>query len=468
VLRACVSIERAGVPSVGLIGNEFVPMAALTAKAFGIPGVPLGVYPGVIMADSDSDFHAKVTNAMVPAMFDGLLNHQEASAADGASDWFEQGDVAFAGDYDEVLEEFTRRGWTDGLPIVPPTQERVDAFLRCTDLQAGTSLGNLKSSNVEATVLSVAVNGVMAGCRPEYMPILVAVVEALADRSFGVEDAGSTPGWEPLITVSGPLVEELGFNSGAGALRVGNRANTSIGRFLRLYLRNVAGFRPYPDESDKGAISYTFNVALAENEAMTAELGWAPHRVDRGFHRDTSTVTLRSVSAISAPIYSSGDRAEGHLKVIARTAAEALGGWAGYTYLNGGQFPLVILGPAIARTIAADGWTKEQVKEYLYQNVVVDARWVQEYARGVSGRNFDWAVLADDGRAPEEYRNAAEDGLMVRGTKGPEAFDLVIAGNPGRNQSRAYISNQIQGPPTTKEVRLPAAWNETVLPAREG
>jgi hypothetical protein len=440
-------------------------MADLTAKAFGIAGVPLGVYPGVIMADSDVDFHAKISNVMVPAMFNGLLSAREGSE-DGPTEWFDQGEVCFSGDYDFILEEFTRRGWTDGMPVVPPTRQRVDAFLACTDLDAGKSLGNLRSSNVEATVMSVAVNGVMAGCRPEYMPILVAVVEALADRAFGVEDAGSTPGWEPLITVSGPLVSQLGFNAGAGALRVGNRANTSIGRFLRLYMRNVACFRPYPDESDKGAISYTFNVALAENEDATTKLGWDPQRVDRGFDLDTTTVTLRSVSAISAPIYSMGDRAEGHLAVIARTTAEALGGWAGYTYLNGGQFPLIILGPAIAQTIAADGWTKEQVKHYLYEHVVVDGKWVQDYARGVSGRHFDWALLVDDGRAPEEYRNAAEDGLMVRGTKGPEAFDIVVAGNPGRNQSRAYISNQIQGRPLTKAVRLPTAWEHILKSVR--
>ena len=105
------------------------------------------------------------------------------------------------------------------------------------------------------------------------------------------------------------------------------------------------------------------------------------------------------------------------------------------------------------------------MKQFLYENVVIDAEWVQDYARGVSGRHFDWAMLADDGRAPKEYRNAAQDGLMVRGTKGPDAFDIVVAGNPGRNQSRAYISNQIQGPPTTKVVRLPAAWDEILARA---
>ena len=145
------------------------------------------------MADSDTDFHAKVANSMVPSMFDGLLSDPE-SAADGVVEWFAQGEVAFTGDYDEVLDEFTRRGWTDGLPIVPPTLERVEGFLACTDLPADKSLGNLRSSNVEATVMSVAVNGVMAGCRPEYMPVLVAVVEALADRGFGVEDAGQHAG----------------------------------------------------------------------------------------------------------------------------------------------------------------------------------------------------------------------------------------------------------------------------------
>jgi hypothetical protein len=104
---------------------------------------------------------------------------------------------------------------------------------------------------------SIAVNGVMAGCRPEYMPVLVAVVEAIAKPNFRLEDAGSTPSWEPLIILSGPIIKELDFNHGAGLMKIGRQANGSIGRFLRLYLRNICGYRIAPGDGDKGSIGYS-------------------------------------------------------------------------------------------------------------------------------------------------------------------------------------------------------------------
>ena len=124
----------------------------------------------------------------------------------------------------------------------------------------------------QATVWSVAVNGVMAGCRPEYMPILVAVVEAIADPEWRIQDAGATPGWEPLIVLSGPMVKRLGFNTGSGLMRMGSRPAASMGRFLRMYLRNVAGLRVPPGTTDKGSIGSSFNVALAEDEDATRAL----------------------------------------------------------------------------------------------------------------------------------------------------------------------------------------------------
>jgi hypothetical protein len=125
---------------------------------------------------------------------------------------------------------------------MPPTREAIDEFLRYTDRDPDESLGTLLPDKRSATIWSIAVNGVMAGCRPEYMPILVALIEAMCDPKYGVEHSGNTPGADTLIILNGPIIKQLGFNYTQGALRDGFLPNTSVGRFWRLYLRNVAVF----------------------------------------------------------------------------------------------------------------------------------------------------------------------------------------------------------------------------------
>ena len=193
-------------------------------------------------------------------------------------------DIVFEGNFDEVNRFFYENDWSDGLPIVPPTAERVAEFLRCTDLPARPSWASSCPTSRRATVWNVAVNGVMAGCRPEYMPILVALVEAMADPRYGVEHSGNTPGAETLIILNGPLIKELGFNYEQGALRDGFQANTTIGRFWRLYLRNVAGFLQH--RTDKGTFGNTWRVVLAENEDVLRRIGWTTIAEDKGIAED--------------------------------------------------------------------------------------------------------------------------------------------------------------------------------------
>jgi hypothetical protein len=461
VLRACVAIERAGVPTVALVSNEFAVMATMIAGALGITGIPLSVYPGVIMTDSRATFDRNVVEHMVPTLFDGLLGNAIPAVApvEASTPDYRPDRIVLTGGYDQILDGFTERNWTDGMPIVPPTPDRVAEFLRFTDRPHDEVLGLLLPASREATVWNVAVNGVLAGCRPEHLPILLAVVEAVADPVFRLEDAGSTPGWEPMVIVSGGIADRLGFNSGVGALRVGNRANTSIGRFLRLYMRNVAGLLPEPDETDKGAIGSTFNVALAESEQAVRDVGWQPHRVDRGFGDDDDVVTVRGVYASSAPIYSAGEHAEDHLYVIAKLLTDTLGPWTYNTYIYQHQHPLVVLGPAIARIIAEEGLTKDDVRSYLFEHVRVDGAWVAHYGRGVSGKRYEWAELAAAGKVPTGYADAEATHQQVRGLLRPEWTDIVVAGNPGRNQSRAYVNNHGQGVPVSKRVELPAHWD---------
>ena len=129
----------------------------------------------------------------------------------------------------------------------------------------------------------------MAGCRPEYMPVLVALVDAMADPEYGVEHSGNTPGGETLIILNGPIIKELGFNYNRACCATVFIANTSIGRFWRLYLRNVAGFLPH--KNDKATFGNTWRVVLAENEDVLARIGWPPS-ADMGFNAGDNTVTI--------------------------------------------------------------------------------------------------------------------------------------------------------------------------------
>ena len=142
--------------------------------------------------------------------------------------------VVFSGDLNEVNDYFREQIWSDGLPIVPPTLAEVEAFLSFIDRSPDEVIGILPPTRLPATVWKVAVNGVMAGCRPEYMPVLVAIAEAISVPRFGIENVGSTVGLTPLIILNGPIIKELGFNSGQGVLRPQAQANITVSRFLRL------------------------------------------------------------------------------------------------------------------------------------------------------------------------------------------------------------------------------------------
>ena len=341
---------------------------------------------------------------------------------------------------------------------MPPTRERVEAFLAWTARDPDEVLGVLPPEFREATVWSVAVNGVMAGCRPEYMPVLLAAVEAIADPGFRLEDAGSTPGWEPIVVVSGELVEALGFNTGVGAMKVGRRANTSIGRFLRLFIRNVAGFRP--GSTDKGSIGSTFNVALAEDEQAVRDLGWAPYRVDAGFAPEDTIVTVQSVLAISAPVYAGGTDPETLVRPLVRYLAGTAGPWAFTALWYSRWHPLIVMSPAVARGFADLGWGKAEIRRYLFEHTTISARWLEHYPLHPAGAEVPLRDLVERGSAPARYAESDDPDRQLPMLLREEWTSIVVAGDPQRNQSRIYVNNHEQGAPVSKRVELPADWRE--------
>ena len=458
MLRASAVIERLGIPTASIISSAFLKQAGVVKQGLGVP-LEIGVYPGVPLLDSEEELRRKVEEVLAPGLLSGLTGNAPAQTQNPDADEPLPGTVVYRGSLQEVQEFFHENLWTDGLPIMPPTQKHVDEFLRYTDRKPEEVLRALPQEGREASILSIAVNGVMAGCRPEYMPVLIAVIEAMADPVFRIEDCGSTPGWEPVVIVNGPIARELGFNCGQGMMRFGRQANTSVGRFVRMYLRNICGFRIPPGAGDKGSIGQSFLVAMAEDEERAKAIGWTTYAQDQGFGEGENVVTVRSVISSTGPMYSAGTRARDHVQLWAELMCQSFTYWAYTSFKTGVWNPLIVAGPGVAKVIASE-WTKDQVRNYLHEHIRVKAERVTHYARVASTPTFSFDRYVAEGILPAEYAASSDPERMVKAILKPEMIGILVAGDPGRNQSRAYLCNHIQGAPVSKTVRLPTNWQD--------
>ena len=464
MLRASAAIERAGFPTVSIVSTGFLKQAEVVTRGLGIPDLKIAHYPGTPMVDSSDALRAKVEASLVPAIVAAFTGPSSTTRDEGVERVPAPRDIVCRGTLEEVNDRFYDAGWTDGLPVFPPTIPQVERFLRFTDRAADDVIGICPPDNREATVWNIAVTGVMAGCRPEYMPLLIAVVEAVTDPEFRMQDAGSTPGWEPLITVSGPIVEALDFNSGASVMRIGRRANSTVGRFLRLLLRNMAGFRFAPHAGDKGSIAQNFLVALAENEAACSEIGWAPYSVDRGYAAGDNIITVQSVVGVSPPIYTGSDDPLEHARVLAEVIGQSCGYWSPVAMAYSKNNPLVVMGPSIARVFAEHGWSKADIRDYLQEHVTIAADDAERWGYYVGMTGFSLRGQVDKGLLPPEYCASDDPKRRIRVFWDRESIGIVVAGDAGRNQSKCYCSNHTQGPPVSRRIDLPRDWN--ARPAR--
>jgi hypothetical protein len=456
-LRASVAAEKAGFPSVSIVSTGFLGQAQAVAQSLGIQNISVAEYPGVVATDNEEELKKKVIDILINNIVNGMARPIMPVPKPKEP---QPSDIVFEGTLDEVQEFFNRRLWSDGLPIIPPTLDRIEKFLKFTGRPVDQIIGNLLPEKRDATVWNIAVNGVMAGCRPEYMPVLIAVVEAIAAPEFRIQDAGSTPGWEPLIILNGPIIKELNFNYEAGVMRVGRQANTSIGRFLRLYMRNIAGLRIPPMSTDKATIGDTFNLVLPENEDVVSELGWEPFSVSRGFKRGDNVVTVQSVVYASPPIASGGDKAREHLDTWVEVIGSTASHWTHMAINWWKYYPLLVISPSIARVIAREGLTKKDIAEYLYNNSKISAASVERLALQGGFTSFNLKKMVEEKQIPKIYYESPTPERMVPVFIKPEWIGVVISGDAGRNRSRGYIQNHEQGAPVSRKIELPDNWQQ--------
>jgi hypothetical protein len=462
VVRASMVAERAGVPSTTIVATAFLKQASANARGEGMADLCVSEFPGVIMTQSDEELRRNVAEVLVPNIIRQLTRPVtvETKATEP-----EPRSIVFRGTLDQVNQYFLEQQWTDGLPIVPPTVERVEAFMRFTDRDPGEVLGVIQPENREATIWAVAVNGVMSGCRPEYMPILIGIVEAMSEPNFYARDFGATPGLEPMVIVNGPIVKQLGFNYETAVMRVGRQANTSIGRFARMFLRNLVGLRFSPDDTDKASIGLGMNVALAENEAAVSDVGWTSFAQDQGFSREDNVVTVQSVMCSTIPIYTAGDTAVEHLDRLVEIFGGTCAGWAHTGIKKGKNFPLLIISPGVAKIMAREGLTKRDVQQYIYDHTKISVRNLYRHAWELGYTEYDLKQLHAEGMVSSAYVESDDPDRLVPVFVKPEGIGIVLSGDPGRNQSKGYVQNQSHGYPTARKIRLPAEWDAMI--ARE-
>jgi hypothetical protein len=338
-----------------------------------------------------------------------------------------------------VNELFHERGWTDGLPIVAPSLARVRAMLQFSALPAATVIGDLEPMLGQATVEKVAVCAVMAGARPEYLPVILAAVAGIADPAFNRRGVQTTDeNVTPLLVVSGPIAAELGINSGAGALGPGCRANATIGRAVRLAMINIGGGRTGSTSLAGIGQPGRYTLCVAEDQEASP---WPALHTESGLPAGASAVTvLRAECSINVT---------GGLEEIASVMGSAA---SAFSVLHGGCVA-VLLAPATAKALAEKGWSKQDIASHLHQaGRIPHAQWLRMWVR---------QHIAPDHGLPDWVEAAQQDGSPIPVVRDPDDIVIFVAG------ARVPIAQQVYFPtwgfPRCRlalPVQLPSRWSE--------
>ena len=472
---SCIAAEALGIPSVMIAAPGFVKQAKSAAASAGLTCLCVAEYPGAFASHTREELLTNTRNVLWPQIKSGLTGTQTSGARHETRDAkscktrpvspaSHPGPATLiTGTFPEIQRIFLDSGWTDGLPIVPPTEESVAEFLKFTDLPPDRSLGAIPPAQREVTVRHVAANGVMAGCPPEFMPILLAFAEAMKVGDFR-RTLASTHAWTPYCWLNGPVARQLGFDCGQG--EINEPKNAVLGRFLNLAMLNLGGYRV--KENRMGTFGYLMPWCLVEDEAAALKIGWKPWHVQEGYSMDASTLT--AASAINwgnnlVPATSNGEKIK---DMIAWDAVEksqmAVGSGMPCTYR------VFLLTEGVARDLSRTYSTKDALCRAVEETarIPLGSRTFANYW-GNPGSAFDPETYSVRRHA---YRIARKEGSDETPTPpwlawtGAEYMETVpamapgksaflVTGDPSRNKEQCVPGGGF----TTIEIKLPKAWN---------
>jgi hypothetical protein len=324
--------------------------------------------------------------------------------------------VAFKGSLQEVNRFYYSKGWTDGLPIIPPTEEAVAEMLTGTDLPPDHVVATIIPRKGKATIEKIAINAVMAGALPTYMPVLIATVESLADPKTRFDTFEvSTGSWAPCLTINGRIRRDININCSSGALSPGNIANAAIGRAVGLIVKNIGGARKAIE--DMGVIGNPgkYSLVIGEDEEASP---WEPLSIERGFDKEDNTVTVFFPNTFIQTV-PGGTDAKGILDALVSIGTSSMSS--------------LILIPSWAKVLSNEGYTKQKVKEYIA-------------AHSATRSNIAGSQKMDT------------DNLMILVAGGPGSFiGLLRSVGPG------FFENAL----VTKKIELPKNWDKLVAKYRD-
>jgi hypothetical protein len=359
----------------------------------------------------------------------------KAEETSRAPRFIEVGGTDYADAAEKVNQVFLANHWADGLPIIPPTEQAVSAMLKGTRRSPSEIVGIVAPRNGVATVEKVAINAVMAGAKPEYLPVILAAMEGFTDPDFDVTHMQTSTGsFEAAIVVSGPIAAELDFNSGMGLLGHGWRANSTVGRAVRLSLINLG--QTWPGENDMGLLgrrsAYTL-ITFAENNAASP---WPPYHTSRSFKPEDSTVTVSVVGGVSTlgPYATVAVWSAERVLNAAIQQLSTIGTYLGGVYA---AKRIIVLNPDAAAEFATMGYTPETLREHLYEKSRVPYEQLSANTQREVRRMLDDHQFTPD-RAPI-FEAALKEGGLVPALPSPDDIHLIVAGgSPGQSFLMSY------------------------------
>ena len=339
-------------------------------------------------------------------------------------------EVTFASAEDE-FEAMYDRGWSDGLPLIPPTIERVQAMLEGTNRKPDDTIALVPPDLVDLTVEKVAINAVMAGCKPEYLPVVITALETACGDEFNMHGLlATTMPVGPVIFVNGPIRKSINMNSGMNLLGQGNRANSTIGRAVQLTIRNVGGGRPGEVDRATHGSPAKYGLCFAEDEEGSP---WQSYAQDQGFSSEQNTVTLfpgEGPRMIVDQLSRSPDE-------LARSLAMGIIGNV-HPKLVMGFDAILIIGPEHASRFAEAGWTKEQVNEEIINHSI---RETDELIRGANGISEGLPEVFAGSTLPKLRPNGGL--IIIYGGGAAGLFSATIGGWLSGDKGSIYQTREI-------------------------
>jgi hypothetical protein len=338
-------------------------------------------------------------------------------------------------DLDAAIEHCYAQGWTDGLPVIPPTEQRVQRLIDYVRREPSEVVGVIPPARGVATIEKVAINAAMAGCLPEHFPVVLAALEAMLDPVFNLNGVQATTHMcAPLVVVSGPAVRALGFNSREGVFGGGWRANAGVGRAVRLVLWNIGGGKP--GVNDKATFGHPGKYAfcIAEDPELCP---WPPLHAERGVPAGESAVTVFACEGPHNISDYRNDTPEGILAVI----ADSLSTLGNNVMDHGGQM-LVCLGQEHTRVVAREGWSRADVRRFLFERA---RRPMADLLRSGRGTAREWPPGFD----------ASDPAALAPVVNSPDDFLVTVAGGPGPHSVACPGWGHYGGFFVTRRIALP-------------